>query len=79
MMKTPVRQLTLIVVAAGLLAAFLVISNGAGPVSEAFADDYIATVHVFDKDGILVGPVAMDPVVKTAAQWHEILTDDQWS
>jgi peptide methionine sulfoxide reductase msrA/msrB len=60
------------------LAVVLVVTYGAGSVSEEFADGHIATVHVFDDAGKLVGPVAMDPVVKTPAQWRETLTGDQY-
>ncbi len=76
-MMTRMRQVLLMMVAASLLV-MLVVTYGAGPVSKEFADGHVATVHVFDDSGELVGPVAMDPVVKTAEQWRETLTGNQY-
>ena len=61
-----------------LLLVVLVVANGATPVSTEFADGHVATVHVFDDSGQLVGPVAMDPVRKTPQQWRETLTGEQY-
>jgi len=76
-MMTRMRQVLLMTVAVSLLVV-LVVTYGAEPVSKEFADGHVATVHVFDDSGELVGPVAMDPVVKTAEQWRETLTADQY-
>lgn len=35
-------------------------------------------VHVFDKEGKLVGPIEMPKVVKTEAEWQALLTPDQF-
>ena len=72
-----VRHTVLILIAVSLLVV-LVVTYGAAPVSKEFADGHVATVHVFDDSGELVGPVAMDPVVKTLQQWRETLTGDQY-
>ena len=72
-----VRHAVLILIAVSLLVV-LVVTYGAAPVSKEFADGHVATVHVFDDSGELVGPVAMDPVVKTPQQWRETLTGDQY-
>ncbi len=65
------------------LPAVLYFTIGSTPVSREFADSHVATVqvasvHVFNESGVLVGPVAMDPVRKTPAQWRETLTEEQY-
>ena len=72
-----IRHAALILIAVSLLVVF-VLTRGATPVTQEFADGHVATVHVFDASGELVGPVAMDPVVKTPEQWRETLTGDQY-
>jgi len=72
-----VRKAILIMIAVSLLVV-LVVTNGAKPVSREFADGHVATIHVFDDSGQLVGPVAMDPVRKTPKQWREKLTEEQF-
>ena len=61
-----------------MLLVVLVVTNGAKPVSREFADGHVATIHVFDDSGQLVGPVAMGPVRKTPKQWRETLTEEQF-
>jgi peptide methionine sulfoxide reductase msrA/msrB len=72
-----IRLAFLSVIALALLGVF-VVSNGAPPASRDFADGHVATVHVFDEDGTLVGPVAMDPVVRTPGEWRDRLTPEQY-
>lgn len=42
-------------------------------------DDEMVSVQVFDEQGKLVGPIAMPKVVKTEAEWKELLTAEQFT
>ena len=74
-------------VALGVLLV-LYVTNGSPPVSKDRVYTYVGTaqaaavqvanVHVFDESGVLVGPVAMDPVRKAPEQWRETLTGEQY-
>ncbi len=87
-----VLRILLVSVPLGLLVV-LYVANCSTPVSRKFADRHVAiprvatprvatvqvtTVHVFDESGVLVGPVAVDPVRKAPRQWRETLTGEQY-
>ena len=77
-MSTRARPIVAVIVFVLLLAVGVVFVRGATPASRAFADGHIATVHVFNDKGELVGPVAMKVVAKTPDQWRETLTPAQF-
>lgn len=87
-----ILRIFLVAVPLGLLVV-LYVANCSTPVSRKPADGPVvtryvptdpvpavraATVHLFDENGVLVGPVAMDPVRKSPQQWRQTLTGEQY-
>jgi len=73
--------------AAALAGAMLFAVEGCGQQGEANSETNgrltgegrtMIKAHVFNKDGKLVGPIEMPKVLKSDAEWKELLTSDQY-
>jgi len=72
------RLFTLLVLAVALGAAVFLRVGSSTALPQEFADGHLATVHVYDDRGELVGPVAMEPVRKSREQWQAELSPEQF-
>ncbi len=62
----------------GIPAVLLQGESSAAKASEKKGKPQMVSVHVFNSEGKLVGPIAMPMVVKTEAEWKQQLTEEQY-